>query len=330
MLRKIAQAGFVERTHELGEVTLNYVVGPSNGPPLLLIPAQMATWETYVQVLPALSQKFTVYAVDVRGHGLSSWTPGQYNWNTVGGDLKRFLQEVVSSPALVSGNSSGGILALWLAANAPEQVAGIVIEDAPLFSVEMPRFRDHDRFVYNGLKHLVDKLGDLENRDLADYFRGFEFPLSETRTKRMPAWFVNWLSKTIKGWRQKHPGQREIDIAWFPWPLRLLFKCLSTFDPDFARAFIDGRFYEGIDHADALRRARCPILLLHANWMRLPSWGLIGAMDDADADRARMLAPQTIYRKIKANHVIHSRNPKAFMREVMAFGATVFPATAAG
>jgi pimeloyl-ACP methyl ester carboxylesterase len=327
MLRKIARAGFVERTHGLGEVTMNYAVGPSNGPPLLLIPAQMATWETYVPVLPTLARWFSIYVVDVRGHGLSSWTPGHYNWNTVGGDLARFLEEVVRRPAIVSGNSSGGILALWLAANAPQQVAGIVIEDAPLFSLEMPRFRDRDRFVYNGLKHLVAQLGDVENRDLADYFRGTELPVSETRTKRMPAWLVNWLSKVIERWRQKHPGQRVVDIVWFPWPLRLLFKSLSTFDPDFARAFVDGRFYEGIDHADALCRARCPILLLHANWMRLPDRGLIGAMDEDDANRARMLAPQLIYKKIKANHVIHSRNPKAFLREMRSFGGAVFPST---
>jgi pimeloyl-ACP methyl ester carboxylesterase len=42
----------------------------------------------------------------------------------------------VRRPAIVSGNSSSGLIALWLAANAREHVAGIVVEDAALFSAE--------------------------------------------------------------------------------------------------------------------------------------------------------------------------------------------------
>lgn len=325
MLKQVARAGFVERTHHVGDVSLNYAEGPANGPPLVLVPAQIATWETYSAVLPALSKLFTVYAVDVRGHGKSTWTPGRYSWTTVGGDLEAFLAEVVGQPALVSGNSSGGILALWLAANAPGQVAGLVMEDAPLFSAEMPRFRDRDRFVYNGLEHLVETLGDPADRDLADYFRGLELPVGPTRTKRVPTWLADLLSWIVGRWQRRHPRASVVDIAWFPRPLRLLLKSLSTFDPDFARAFVDGRFYAGLDHADALRRARCPILLLHARWMRLPEWGLVGAMDDDDAAHARALAPRIVYRRIEANHVIHNRKPEAFIRELLDFSLAVFP-----
>ncbi len=162
MSKEIGAAGFEERRFDTGEVVLNYVVGPDNGPPLVLIPAQMGTWESYRKVLPPLARRFRAYAVDVRGHGGSGWTTGEYSWECVGRDLSAFLERVVGSPAIVSGNSSGGLIALWLAANRPELVSGIVLEDAPVFSAEMPRFRDRDRFVYEGLRRMVEAIGNPE------------------------------------------------------------------------------------------------------------------------------------------------------------------------
>ena len=316
---KLSELGYQERRFNTGEVELNYVVGPNRGPALVLIPAQTGIWESYHKVMPALAQKFQVYVVEVRGHGQSSWTPGNYSWASVGGDLAVFLKQVVQRPAWVSGNSSGGILALWLAANVPELVAGIVLEDAPVFSVEMPRFKEEDRFVYQGLEHLVAALGDLEHRDLADYLRGQVLPVNEgRRVKRMPDWFVNWLSGVIRRYQAAHPGQ-PVDIRWFPATVRILFKSISTFDPDFARAFVDGRFYAGLDHAEALRRVRCPVLVLHADWFRHPRFGLVGAMDDRDAARIQALVPQAQYRRIAANHVIHAFKPRAFVEAVEAF-----------
>lgn len=318
MVRKVRRAGFQERDFQRGAVRLNYAEGPANGPPLVLIPAQMGTWESYARVLPALSRRLHVFAADVRGHGGSSWTPGDYSWASVGADLRAFLAQVVGRPAVVAGNSSGGVVALWLAAHIPDLVAGIVLEDAPVFSAELPRFRDRDRFVYQGLEHLVAALGDVENRDLADYFRDQVLPTKGGRVRRVPGWFVRFLSGAIHRRQKAHPGE-PVDIPWLPGTLRLLLKSLSTFDPDFARAFVNGRFYGDFDHAAALRQVRCPLLMLHADWFRHPEYGLVGAMDDGDARRIRELAPQAQYRQIAANHVIHAFRPKAYLEAVKAF-----------
>ncbi len=327
---KLSAAGFQARRFKTGEVELNYVAGPNNGPALLLIPAQTGIWDSYAKVLPALAQKFQVFAVDVRGHGGSTWTPGNYSWTTVGGDLAAFLKQVVQRPAFVAGNSSGGILALWLAANAPEQVAGLILEDAPVFSVEMPRFKEADRFVYQGLEHAVAALGDLDHRDLADYLRGQELPVNEgRRVRRMPDWFVNFLSWSVRRYQARHPGP-PVDIRWFPFTLRVLMKSISTFDPDFARAFVDGRFYAGLDHAEALSRVRCPLLVLHADWFRHPRFGLVGAMDDRDAARIQQLVPHAQYRRIQANHVIHVFKPQIYIEAVEAFALGAAQKTVAG
>ncbi|MCU0354070.1 MAG: alpha/beta hydrolase [Cytophagales bacterium] len=315
MPENIQKAGFEEKQFVVGKVTLNYVAGPDNGIPLVLIPAQIATWESYQKVLPDLSTRFQVYAVDIRGHGKSSWTTGDYSWGSIGGDMSAFLKEVVQEPAFVSGNSSGGIIALWLAAHVPNHVCGIVLEDAPLFSVEMPRFRDKDRFVYNGLKHLVETIGNVDNRDLADYLRGTKVPLKNGRVKRVPDWIVDVISWFIKRYQKSHPNQ-PVDIWYFPFTLRLLIKSISQFDPDFARAFVDGRFYESLNHEEALKKVKCPMLILHANWFRHPEFGLVGALDDSDIFHAKEVLPQLQYKKIDANHVIHVFKPKEFVRSL--------------
>ncbi|KAA9148172.1 alpha/beta fold hydrolase [Microbacterium lushaniae] len=321
----LARRGF---THEFAPVadgvTLSFVRGPAHGTPLVLIPAQMGTWQTYTAVAADLSEDFEVFAVDVTGHGSSTWTPGDYTWNTVGRHLEDFLERVVRRPAVVAGNSSGGILALWLAANAPDSVGAIVLEDAPVFSVEWPRFRDRDRFVYQGLVHAVDVLGDVTHRRLADYFRGQELPVSPRRVKRMPDWVVDALGRGVSRWEQQHPGEPSGFQAWWaPSSFGDLFRSLSMFDPDFARSFVDGRIYADFSHEQALRTTTAPILLMHARWMRLECYGLVGAMDDDDARRVVALAPQTRLWRSRANHVIHRYDRAGYVRELRAFARTL-------
>lgn len=321
---EVAAAGYRHEFVELGTVTLSYLHGPSNGKkPLVLLPAQMGTWRTYAGVMPALAESFEVFVVEIRGHGSSTWTPGDYTWDSAGGDLREFLRTIVGKPAVVSGNSSGGILALWCAAHDSELVEGIVLEDAPVFSVELPRFKDRDRFVYRGLEHIATALGNPDNRNLADYFRGLELPRSETRTKKLPEWFVRVLERGIARHASKHPGEPAgLDVWWLPASLGEIFRSLSMFDPDFARAFVDGRIYGDFSHERALRVTMCPVLLLHGDFKRFEKHGLVGALDDDDANRVRELAPQTRYVKIRANHVIHRYKPREFVGAVQDWAAS--------
>lgn len=322
MPRALRAAGFDQRFAELDGVTLSYAQGPAAGPPLVLVPAQMALWLTYAPVMPALAKRFEVFVVDVRGHGSSSWTPGDYSWSSVGTDLARFLENTVGRPAIVSGNSSGGILALWLAAEAPDLLTAIVLEDAPVFSVEMPRFRDRDRFVYEGLASFVRTLGNRENRHLADYFRGQELPVSERRVKRLPDWVVNQLDRAVTGYERRHPGQPSgVNAWWLPRMMDELMRSLSMFDPDFARAFIDGRFYGDFSHEHALRAVRCPVLVLHGDWHRYEKYGLVGALDDDDVHRIVDLVADAEVRRIHANHVLHRYKPKEFIDAVLDFAS---------
>lgn len=325
MSSALADVGFSQDfTAVSDDVSISYVHGPANGLPLVLIPAQMGTWQTYQRVAAELSRDFEVIALDVPGHGASSWMTGRYSWDSVGTVLGAFLSTIVKRPAIVAGNSSGGIFALWLAANVTEMVAGIVLEDAPVFSVEWPRFRDRDRFVYRGLVHAVEVL-EKPDRDLADYFRGQELPVSRRRTKRIPDWVLDHvIAPGIRRWERNHPGEPSGFQAWWaPSSFGDLFGSLSMFDPDFARAFVDGRMYGDFSHEGALRKISVPILVMHGNWMRIEPHGLVGALDGDDVERIVELAPQTQVRRFKANHVIHRYDPKGYVAAIRDFSRGV-------
>ena len=130
---------YSERTVNLGEVTMNYAVsGSPETPALLLIPGQTESWWGFEAAIKVLEKDFQVYAVDLRGQGRSTWTPRRYTLDNMGNDLVRFIAVQVKRPVIVSGNSSGGVLASWLAAFAmPGQVRGAHLEDPPLFASEV-------------------------------------------------------------------------------------------------------------------------------------------------------------------------------------------------
>ena len=325
--KALIRAGFSEQCFNTGAGQLNYAAGPGNGPALVLIPGQGANWETYAKVLIALSRRFQVFALDIRGHGQSDWTTGDYSFAAIGADLRAFLDGVVKRPAVISGNSSGGLIAIWLAANAPDQVRAIIAEDAPLFSAEWPRIQKE--YVFQVLTLTVEILHVLRDtrsvRALSDAFGRIEKPVKGSdRTRRNPRWVTNALARVIRT-HQSDGLLKPLVSVLLPGRIKQFIDILMTFDPDFSQAWLDGRIYEGLDHEAALNAVRCPMLFLHANWYRHPKLGLIGALDDEDARRAVSLAPHCEYKKIDARHVIHSGKPKRFVEEVERFAEALAP-----
>lgn len=307
---------FEEKRFDTGEIELNYVVGPRNGPSLVLIPPQGADWTNYKKVLPLLSENYQVYAIDIRGHGKSDWATGDYTFTSIGRDMTAFLEGIVKEPAILSGNSSGGLIALWLAANKPSLVKGIILEDPPLFSADWPRIKE-DSYVYQVLQVTVEMSKELNDSrsisGLARTFMKIKRPLPNGKIKSIPrsaAYFISFLIRASQRLRGK-PS--------LPGSLGKIIDVLVNFDADFSQAWVDGRIYEGLDHADALKRAECPMILLHANWVRHTDYGLVGAMDDDDSTLAREIAPELQFKRIDSEHVIHSHNPELFVSTVDEF-----------
>lgn len=320
MIKNFKKFGFEENYLDTGEVKLHYLVGPNSGLPLVLIPGQGLSLESYQRVLVPLSKDFQVYAVDVRGHGKSGWTTGNYNFPNMGKDFKNLLEKIIQRPAIISGNSSGGLIALWLAANVPDKVRGIILEDTPVFSAEWPRLRD-DCWAFRMFKRMTETIGSSEKRNLAAFFKGVEVPVEgKQKVIQFPNWLTGIMSMMIRIHEWLRPG-KPIDLFLLPAETRMLIKGLSEYDPDFTRSFVDGRAYEGFSHSEALEKVKCPILVLQANWFRHPEFGLVGSMDDKDLEHLRSLVPQAQYKRITSGHMIHFENPKQYIKEVKEFAA---------
>lgn len=72
-----------------------------------------------------------VYAIDVRGRGLSDYdsNPLNYHPGTYVGDVANIMSVLAIEKAVFIGTSMGGIISMILAAFMPDKVAGIILND---------------------------------------------------------------------------------------------------------------------------------------------------------------------------------------------------------
>lgn len=310
---KVAEAGIVEKTMKVGEVTLRYVEGPANGPPLLLLHAQHMDWFSYSRVLPELSKTYRVFAVSYHGHGGTSAPPELMDAAHIGADLATFIETVIGEPAFVTGNSSGGLLTTWLAANRPDLVRAALLEDPPLFTAEVPRSQQTVAFRTFTTCHTY--LDTARDQDWLLFWvnsnKGFI-------VKRAGEVGFNALVAGINDYRAANPGER-LELNLLQDMMRLFMRGLDVYDPHFGDAFFDGRWNAGFDHADALGRITAPTLLLHANFTHQEDGTLEGAIDQADADRVMSLLKNGTYERIDAGHTVHIEKPEAFIAVVKRF-----------
>lgn len=301
--------GFVHRETSVdaahGGVRLHLVQGPAAGPPVVLVPGQSMAWDSYQRVLPRLARRFQVFALDVRGHGSSAHTPGQYSFGRCAADLVEVLRGVVGAPAIVCGNSSGGIIGMVAAAREPALVRALLLEDPPLFSTDWPRLRD-DTWVHGFFVHTVETLPDL-----ATYFGTLRIPTQgKVKLMAFPRPLAWLLGAAIRRRRRQAPTG-PVDLPWLPLPVRLFVRGLSEYDVDFTRACVDGRMCD-VDQGPELAKVRCPVTLMQAHSFRHPELGLVGAMDDADVARAQALCPGLELIRVAKPHVIHLADPRGW------------------
>ncbi len=124
---------FHEKRLELRERHINYAEFPNSGPPLLLIHGISGRWQDWETVVDGFSANWHIFAVDLRGHGESSWVTGEYHWRYYASDQADFIEQVIGEPSFVVGHSLGGATALGLNAQRSDLVRAVVYEDPPLF-----------------------------------------------------------------------------------------------------------------------------------------------------------------------------------------------------
>ena len=90
------------------------------GPVVLLVHGMASGSDTWNRVMPALSERFTVVAPDLLGHGASDKPRGEYSLGTHANFLRDLLDVLGYATATVVGQSLGGGIAMQLAYQFPE------------------------------------------------------------------------------------------------------------------------------------------------------------------------------------------------------------------
>lgn len=123
----------MQRRFRTDEIELNYMEGPSRGQPVVFLHGTVARWQSWLSVLPALAEQTHVFAFDARGYGTSDRSPTQrYHYLDFVHETAHFLRGAVREPAVLIGHSRGATVAMAVAAESPEMVKGLFIQEPPL------------------------------------------------------------------------------------------------------------------------------------------------------------------------------------------------------
>jgi pimeloyl-ACP methyl ester carboxylesterase len=305
---------YPESLFDTGEVTLNYATTGSTGSPaLLLVPPQVNSWWSYEQAMKLLADDFEVLAVDLRGQGRSTRTPGRYTLDNMGNDLVRFISGRIRRPVIVAGNSSGGLIAAWLSAYAPPgMIRGAYYEDAPLFSAETrPPYGQ-------GMSQTHGPMFNLVSTYLGDQWSVGDWEgLQQAFPRDLPPALLQGLAQM--GGRNhdtgNHGGGSQSYVTGDEPP-----QTFKEYDPEWARAFWTGSASASCDHARMLAAVKVPVLFTHHFRNTDEATGrLQGAISDLQVRHVRELITQAgqrfDYQSLPAaGHNMNQTDPQTYAK----------------
>jgi len=106
--------------------------GPQDGPLVVCVHGLGGSLVNWAAVAPSLSRTCRVIALDLAGFGRTRSHGRSTSVHANQQLLHRFLTEVCGDPAILVGNSMGGLIAVLQTAAHPETVAGLVLIDPAL------------------------------------------------------------------------------------------------------------------------------------------------------------------------------------------------------
>ena len=139
---------------DTGEVNLYYERFGHGQQTMVLLHGTTGRSDSFQAIVYELSSDFQLVIPDLRGHGYSSHIPNGYRVLDFTHDIIRLLDSLKEKQFLLLGHSLGGLIGIALAAQRPDLVEALIVEDAPLWlrrhSVETgsPRAYDFFRSLY--------------------------------------------------------------------------------------------------------------------------------------------------------------------------------------
>lgn len=310
--KALKKSGAVERQVTLPNGNLiNYGEVKNDKPALLLIHGQMSIWEDYALVLPELSKNWHIYAVDVYGHGQSSHDEKLYYLDVNANDLIWFIDNVIAGPTVVSGHSNGAITAAYIAAYGGKNVAGVVLEDPPVFSTEGEDWEKSFAYL-NDFKNLheynkSDKSQCWESYSLSHCLWGQLFMKDS----------IQKLADYAQKYHERHPGQ-AVKIGFMPSSIWSYYQYAMDYDFAYGERFYDLTWNNGFAHKDILSAIKVPCIYIHAKENRHESGTLLCAASREQAERAVSYIGENcrLLETENSSHVIHTVHKKLYIQAV--------------
>jgi len=168
--------GFASETARVHGITVHYVRG-GKGPAVILIHGFPQDWFEYHAIMPRLAKQFTVIAVDLRGVGGSTATPGGYDAANMAEDVHQLAAALKLERVYIVGHDIGGMVAYAFVRHYPQETRGAMILDVPLpgiagwDEIQGHPAMWHVRFME--VPGLAEKLGAGRQADYFGYFFKF-------------------------------------------------------------------------------------------------------------------------------------------------------------
>src|SRR6266851_3074817 len=124
----VTESDFTHHTIALDDVRLHYVTA-GRGDPVVLLHGWPQTWYEWRKVIPALAERYTVIAPDMRGLGDSSKPATGYDKRTIADDIYQLVRQLGFERVLLVGHDWGGPVAYAYASAHPANVRKLVILD---------------------------------------------------------------------------------------------------------------------------------------------------------------------------------------------------------
>lgn len=217
-----------------------WIYGDESLPPLILIHGTRDHARSWDRTAAALTDRYCVYAPDLRGHGDSAWAVGgQYSIIDYTLDIHALGEHIGREPYTLIGHSLGGGIALQYAGTFPDKVSRLI-------SIEglagLGWITERPRPAHIRMREWIANMHRLEQRELRGY------PDIESATKRMQEANAH-LTPDLARHLTEH-GVRRLDDGDYTW----------KFD-NFTHAGSPYEFNTG-DARDLWNQIRCPILII--------------------------------------------------------------------
>jgi pimeloyl-ACP methyl ester carboxylesterase len=259
----MGESRFITATDGLRLHALDYGDRHSPRLPVVCLPGLTRTVEDFAVLAPALASDRRVLSLDYRGRGRSDYDPNptHYAIAVETADVVTVMAALDAIPAIVVGTSRGGLIAMTLAAEKPELLAGVVLNDiGPVVEIE-------------GVLRIKGYVGQLQHP--GSYQEAAEFLRSSTGSQFPKLGAADWLAAAKRGWREE---AGRLVSTYDP----ALAHTLQGFDPDKPFPTLWSQF-------DAM--AQVPLMVVHGANSDILSSATVAAMRARRPDMEVLVVP---------------------------------------